>query len=144
MVNPAEPAMRAYRPIPAADRAPWPLGSCRDPVEERAEHCHTNNWRGLTPPGCGVTIEVRNVGGVFRLDERLYVDGRDRSKLVEGVLGQIEVVRRALADTTTGTAINLAVPNGETDRFPDQNIDWVLFTAIDANEHVVDAGGRLL
>lgn len=48
------------------------------------------------------------------------------------------------ADTTTGKAINLAVPNGETDRFPDQNIDWVLFTAIDANEHVVDAGGGLL
>lgn len=48
------------------------------------------------------------------------------------------------ADTIAGTAINLAVPNGETDRFPDQNIDWVLFTAIDANEHVVDAGGRLL
>lgn len=48
------------------------------------------------------------------------------------------------ADTTTGTAINLAVPNGETDRFPDQNIDWVLFTAIDANEHVVDAGGGII
>ena len=30
------------------------------------------------------------------------------------------------------------------DRFPDQNIDWVLFTAIDANEHVVDAGGGLI
>ena len=42
------------------------------------------------------------------------------------------------------TAIDLAVPNGETDRFPDQNIDWVLFTAIDANEHVVDAGGGLI
>jgi hypothetical protein len=28
----------------------------------------------------------------------LYVDGRDRSKLVEGVLGQIEVVRRALGE----------------------------------------------
>ena len=48
------------------------------------------------------------------------------------------------ADTTTGKAINLAVPNGETDRFPDQNIDWVLFTAIDANEHVVDAGGGII
>ena len=48
------------------------------------------------------------------------------------------------ADTTTGTAIDLAVPNGETDRFPDQNIDWVLFIAIDANEHVVDAGGGLI
>ena len=43
-------------------------------------------------------IEVRNVGGLFRVDERLWVDGRDRSKLVEGVLGQIEVVRRALGE----------------------------------------------
>ena len=48
------------------------------------------------------------------------------------------------ADPTMGTAITLAVPNGETDRFPDQTIDWVLFTAIDANEHVVDAGGGLI
>lgn len=48
------------------------------------------------------------------------------------------------ADTTTGTAITLAVPNGETDRFPGQKVDWVLFTAIDANEHIVDAGGGLI
>jgi Nuclease-related domain len=43
-------------------------------------------------------IEVRDVGGLFRTDERLYVNGRDRSKLVDGVLGQIEVVREALGD----------------------------------------------
>ena len=48
------------------------------------------------------------------------------------------------ADTTTGTAITLAVPNGESDRFPDQRIDWVLSTAIDGNERVVDAGGGLI
>jgi hypothetical protein len=48
------------------------------------------------------------------------------------------------ADPTLGTAIELAVPNGETDHFPDQAIDWVLFTAIDGDEHVVDAGGGLL
>lgn len=48
------------------------------------------------------------------------------------------------ADPTMGTAIPLAVPNGETDHFPDQTIDWVLFTAIDANEHVLDAGGGLI
>ena len=43
-------------------------------------------------------IEVRNVGGMFRPDERLYVNGRDCSKLVDGVLGQIDVVRTALGD----------------------------------------------
>jgi len=48
------------------------------------------------------------------------------------------------ADATTGSDIALVVPNGEADRFPDQSIDWVLFTAIDANEHVVDAGGGLI
>jgi hypothetical protein len=48
------------------------------------------------------------------------------------------------ADTTTGTAINLAVLNGESDRFRDQKIDWVLFTTIDVNEHVVDAGGGII
>ncbi len=48
------------------------------------------------------------------------------------------------ADPTMGAAITLAVPSGETDHFSDQTIDWVLFTAIDANEHVVDAGGGLI
>lgn len=43
-------------------------------------------------------IEVRNVGGLFRPDERLYVNNRDRSKLVDGVLGQVDVVRTALAE----------------------------------------------
>ncbi|MCC5953173.1 MAG: NERD domain-containing protein [Acidimicrobiia bacterium] len=43
-------------------------------------------------------IEVRDVGGLFRLDERLYVNRRDRTKLVDGVLGQIEVVRGAMGE----------------------------------------------
>lgn len=47
-------------------------------------------------------------------------------------------------DPTAGTVVDLAVPNGETDRFPDQAVDWVLFTAIDATEHVVDAGGGII
>ena len=44
-------------------------------------------------------VELRNVGGLFRVDERLYVNNRDRTALVDGVLGQLEVVRTALADT---------------------------------------------
>ena len=43
-------------------------------------------------------IEVRNVGSLFRPDERLYVNGRDRSKLVDGVRCQIEVVRTVLGE----------------------------------------------
>ena len=41
-------------------------------------------------------IAVRNVGGVFRTDERLYINNRDRTKLVEGICRQVDVVRAAL------------------------------------------------
>ena len=37
-------------------------------------------------------IEVRDVGGLFRSDRRLYVNGRDRTKLVDAVLAQVAVV----------------------------------------------------
>lgn len=50
-------------------------------------------------------VEVRDVGGLFRTDERLYVNNRDRTKLVEGVLGQIEVVRNALGDEFPGVDV---------------------------------------
>jgi hypothetical protein len=43
-------------------------------------------------------IEVRDVGGMFQTDFRLYVAGRDHTKTVDAVLGQVEVVRTALAD----------------------------------------------
>ena len=43
-------------------------------------------------------VEVRDRGGLFRVDEQLYVNGRNCSKLVDGVLGQMDVVRTALAD----------------------------------------------
>ena len=43
-------------------------------------------------------IEVRDVGRHFRIDERLYVNGRDRSALVDGVLWQVDVVRTALGE----------------------------------------------
>lgn len=41
-------------------------------------------------------VEARDVGGLFRTDVRLYVNKRDRTKLVDGVLRQVEVVRHAL------------------------------------------------
>lgn len=50
-------------------------------------------------------IEVRDLGGLFRLDERLYVNGRDRTSVVDGVLGQIEVVRTALGDAFPGVEV---------------------------------------
>lgn len=42
-------------------------------------------------------VERRDVGGMFRVDERLYVNNRDRTALVDGVLGQVDAVRTALA-----------------------------------------------
>jgi hypothetical protein len=45
--------------------------------------------------------ELRVEGGIVRLRiEKLMVGGRDRTKLVDGVLGQVERVRAALSDET--------------------------------------------
>lgn len=43
-------------------------------------------------------VEARDVGGFLRLDMRLYVKGRDRTKLVDGVQWQVEVVEDVLRD----------------------------------------------
>ena len=42
------------------------------------------------------SIEMVDKGSWLRTDWRLYVAGRDRTKLVDGVLGQVEVVRNVL------------------------------------------------
>ena len=44
------------------------------------------------------SIEMVDKGSWLRSDWRLYVAGRDRTKLVDGVLGQVEVVRTVLGD----------------------------------------------
>jgi len=41
-------------------------------------------------------IEIRNIGGFFRTELRLYVGGRDRSKLADGLTWQLTTVRAAL------------------------------------------------
>lgn len=43
-------------------------------------------------------VERRNKGGVFKADYRLYVNGRDRTKLVHGLTWQVDAVRAALSD----------------------------------------------
>jgi hypothetical protein len=48
-------------------------------------------------------VEVRDVGGLFRTELRLFVSGRDRSKLADGLGGQVSAVRAALG------SIDLAV-----------------------------------
>jgi hypothetical protein len=42
-------------------------------------------------------VEQRDVGGLFRTDLRLYVGGRDKTKLVKGMDRQVTAVRAALA-----------------------------------------------
>jgi hypothetical protein len=42
-------------------------------------------------------VEQRDVGGWFKTDLRLFVGGRDRSKLLAGMTTQVEAVRRAIA-----------------------------------------------
>lgn len=42
-------------------------------------------------------VEQRDVGGWFSTDKQLYVDGRNKSKLVSGLEWQVEAVRAALA-----------------------------------------------
>lgn len=42
-------------------------------------------------------IEIRNVGGLFRTELRLYVSGRDRSKLADQMTWQLREVRSAVA-----------------------------------------------
>jgi hypothetical protein len=42
-------------------------------------------------------VERRDVGGLFRTDLRLYVGGRDKTKLVKGMDRQVTAVRAALA-----------------------------------------------
>jgi hypothetical protein len=42
-------------------------------------------------------VEQRDIGGLFRTDLRLYVGGRDKTKLVKGMDRQVAAVRAALA-----------------------------------------------
>jgi hypothetical protein len=43
-------------------------------------------------------VQKRDVGGWFRTDERLYVNGRNRTNLVVAMQGQVEEIRRAVGD----------------------------------------------
>jgi hypothetical protein len=44
------------------------------------------------------TVQRRDIGGWFRTDERLFVNGRDRSKLVENLTWQAQAVHAALGN----------------------------------------------
>ena len=46
----------------------------------------------------GGCLEVRDKGSMFRSDERLFVAGRDRTSLLDGVRQQVDDVRTVLGD----------------------------------------------
>ena len=46
---------------------------------------------------CTGRVERRDVGGWFKVDERLYVSGRDRTNMVEGIDQQVIAVENMLA-----------------------------------------------
>lgn len=50
-------------------------------------------------------IEKRDVGAWFRGDERLFVRGRDRTKLAEAMERQVDVVSRALGSADPSVCI---------------------------------------
>lgn len=59
----------------------------------------SKRYRGQTPA-------LRVEGGLFRPRvDRLVVGGRDRTRLVDGVLGQVAVVREALPDVPVTGAL---------------------------------------
>jgi hypothetical protein len=89
-------------------------------------------------------IETRDIGGLFRTDERLYVNHRDRTKLVDGVERQIAAVRGALGDEFANVDIHgvLCFVGCEWGWFPrtkrvrDVTVLWPLKLA----EHVTSPG----
>ncbi len=71
----------------------------------------------ITPTGLYVVdakkykgeIESRNMGGFFKPDNRLYVRGRDRTKLVDGVLSQLDVVRAVMGSDLADLPMHAAL-----------------------------------
>lgn len=58
-------------------------------------------------------VERRGNGGMFRSDFRLYVGGRDRSKLVDSMGWQFDAVRAVLPDTNIPVSLALTFVDAE-------------------------------
>ena len=58
-------------------------------------------WSGL--------VELRDVGGWFRTDKRLYVKGRDRTKTVRNMSWQVEAVKASLASVAIDVPVHAAL-----------------------------------
>ena len=76
-------------------------------------------WVIDTKRSPGKKIEYRNLGGWFRSDERLYVDGRDRTKLVDNTASQVNEVYEACTDLLADTVVRPALC------FVDGTVGWL-------------------
>jgi len=66
----------------------WQRNVGRKPSFERVWVIDAKNYKGL--------VQRRDKGGFFKTDYHLYVGGRDRAKIVDGLGWQIEAVRSAV------------------------------------------------
>jgi hypothetical protein len=97
---------------------------------------------GVTAVTGSTTFEVNNTGATPTLQ---LLDGVPASTVRVAVrFKKGDDVWEITADPTVRANIALSVPGGETDKFASDPVDWVLFTLIDANEHIVGAGGALI
>jgi hypothetical protein len=90
--------------------------------------------------GCAGDVDLREMGGFFRSEQRLHVDGRDRTDALDALVWQRAAAERLVDGTTIHTALVLL--DGERD-VPDQplRIDdhWVCSRS-DLGELVATAG----
>jgi len=79
-------------------------------------------------------VERRDKGGLFNVDDRLYVGGRDRTRLVDGMARQVDAVRGALAGLDAPVRAALCFVDA----------DWGLFARpFRLRDVVVASGARL-
>ena len=78
-------------------------------------------------------VEQRDVGGWFKTDKRLYVGGRDRTKIAHGLGWQIEAVRSALDGSDVPLFAAVCFIEADWKLFPkpfQQNAVWVTWPQI--------------
>lgn len=102
----------------------------------------TDDAVGVTSINGNLSVEITNTGLVPTV--RLLDGVPDSASSLKVRFKKGDDVWELSSQPTTAIDISLAVPNGETDRFPDQPVDWVLITAVDANERIVGVAGQTI
>jgi hypothetical protein len=89
-------------------------------------------------------VERRDKGGLLRTNYRLFVSGRDRTKLVEGLGWQVEAVRAALADWDVPVTGALCFVDAEWKFFAKPfQLDAVWVTAVEQLAEMIAGPGLL-